>query len=77
MTATEKIYSLGAKQSAAKEGYTPYSMDDENIYGPEFHRLSFGDAVSKQLLTDYKIVVLTVNKNDIARLNLPIKTLKH
>lgn len=76
MTATEKIYSLGAKQSAAKEGYTPYSMDDENIYGPEFHRLSFGDAVSKQLLTDYKIVVLTVNKNDIARLNLPIKNFK-
>lgn len=76
MTATEKIYSLGAKQSAAKEGYTPYSMDDKNIYGPEFHRLSFGDAVSKQLLTDYKIVVLTVNKNDIARLNLPIKNFK-
>lgn len=76
MTATEKIYSLGAKQSAAKEGYTPYSMDDENIYGPEFHRLSFGDAVSKQLLADYKIVVLTVNKNDIARLNLPIKNFK-
>lgn len=76
MTATEKIYSLGAKQSAAEEGYTPYSMDDKNIYGPEFHRLSFGDAVSKQLLTDYKIVVLTVNKNDIARLNLPIKNFK-
>ncbi len=76
MTATEKIYSLGAKQSAAEDGYTPYSMDDKNIYGPEFHRLSFGDAVSKQLLTDYKIVVLTVNKNDIARLNLPIKNFK-
>ena len=42
-------------------------MDDENIYGPEFHRLGFGQAVGQGLLTDYKVLILTVDENYIAR----------
>ena len=41
------------------------SMDDEQIYGQEFHRLSFNDAVSQGLLADYKVLVLTVSEEDI------------
>lgn len=41
-------------------------MDDELTFGPEFHRLSFGDAVERGLLTDYKVMVLTVDKSVIA-----------
>ena len=41
-------------------------MDDETVYGPEFHRLSFGDAVERGLLTDYKVLVLTVDEELVA-----------
>lgn len=71
MTATQKIYSTGAKQDAKDGGYEVYSMDDESIYGPLFHYLSFGEAVNKGLLTDYRLVVLTIRKKDVVKLKLP------
>ena len=37
-------------------------MNDEAIYGPELHRLGFGDAVDADLLTDYKVLVLAVDE---------------
>ena len=42
------------------------SMDDEETYGPEFHRLSFGRAVEQGLLTDYKVLVLAVNEDAVS-----------
>ena len=36
------------------------SMDDATRFGPEFHRLGFGEAVERGLLTDYKVLVLAV-----------------
>ena len=71
MTATEKIYSSGAKANAEEGGWKVYSMDDEKTYGPEFYYLSFGEAVSKQLLTDYRLLVLNIRKSDVANLRLP------
>ncbi len=71
MTATEKVYSSNAKQEAEQGGWSVYSMDDETIYGPQFHCLSFGQAVSQQLLTDYRLVVLNIRKSDVLKLHLP------
>ena len=63
MTATPRIYSETAKNKALQIGQVSlYSMDDENIYGPEFHRMTFSHAVEQQLLTDYKVVVLTIEQ---------------
>lgn len=42
-------------------------MDDGSVYGPEFHRLGFGQAVEQGLLTDYKVLIMTVDENYIAR----------
>lgn len=39
-------------------------MDDENTFGPEFHRLDFGKAVELGVLTDYKVLVLGVSEQD-------------
>lgn len=36
------------------------------MYGPESHRLSFGQAVERGLLSDYKVLVLTVDQDMIA-----------
>ena len=35
--------------------------------GPVFHRLGFGEAVERDLLTDYKVLVLKVDEGFVAR----------
>src|SRR5699024_8004114 len=42
------------------------SMDDEDLFGPELHRLSFGKAVELNLLTDYRVLVLAVNEQAVS-----------
>ncbi|MDD1430716.1 damage-inducible protein, partial [Dolichospermum sp. ST_sed6] len=42
------------------------SMDDGDIYGKELHRLSFGEAVSTGLLSDYKVMVLAVDEKFVS-----------
>lgn len=66
MTATPKIFGetpakKAAIQKKARENNAVlFSMDDEKIYGPEFHRLSFSQAVNGGLLTDYKVMIFMV-----------------
>ncbi len=62
MTATPRMFTSDAKSKAAVNDITLWSMDDKKIYGKEFYRLDFNDAVEKNLLTDYKVIVLTVNE---------------
>lgn len=61
MTATPRLFGEDIKDRAEEHSAELCSMDDEDTYGPEFHRLSFGAAVEKGLLTDYKVLVLGIN----------------
>lgn len=63
MTATPRLYDDTVKGKAAEHSAVLTSMDDEAIYGPEFYRLGFGEAVDKGLLTDYKVLVMTVDES--------------
>ena len=36
-------------------------MDDESRFGPVLHRLSFHEAIERDLLSDYRIVVIGVD----------------
>ena len=63
MTATPRIYGETAKRKGAEEDFAIASMDDESIYGPVAYQIKFGEAVEKKLLTDYKVVVLTVEED--------------
>lgn len=63
MTATPRIYGETAKRKGAEEDFTIASMDDESLYGPVAYQIKFGEAVEKKLLTDYKVVVLTVEED--------------
>lgn len=65
MTATPRLYRESIKIKAKENDDILCSMDDENIYGKEFYRLSFNKAVQSGLLTDYKVLVLTVNEGDL------------
>ncbi len=61
MTATPRIYNDKIKDDAKREDILLYSMDNESIYGREFYRIGFGEAVKHGLLSDYKVLVLTYN----------------
>ncbi len=62
MTATPRLYTESAKARAKSRDVEVFSMDDENTYGPEFHRLPFSRAVEQKLLSDFKVVVLTLSE---------------
>lgn len=67
MTATPRLYSANVKVKAKENENVDVlcSMDSKELYGEEFHRLTFNDAVSQGLLADYKVLVLTVSEEDI------------
>jgi len=65
MTATPRLYGESAKIKASKNDCILCSMDDEAIYGKEFHRVNFSYAVQNGILTDYKVLVLTVSEDMI------------
>lgn len=65
MTATPRLYSDDAKSLAAKEDAVLCSMDDPELYGEEIYRIGFGEAVERDLLTDYKVLILTLSDQDV------------
>lgn len=65
MTATPRIYDDASKAKAGRAQAVLASMDDEDTFGPEMYRLGFGDAVSMGMLTDYKVLILTVNQDSV------------
>jgi len=65
MTATPRLYDDNTKSKAAQADALLCSMDDAALYGEEIYRIGFGEAVEKNLLTDYKVLILTLSENDV------------
>lgn len=66
MTATPRIFSASATARAQEVGAILCDMNDPSLYGPEFHRLSFSEAVRLDLLSDYKVMVLIVDQRYVS-----------
>jgi len=67
MTATPRLFNPDTKDKAQDADAVLASMDDESTYGQVLHRLGFGAAVERDLLTDYKVLVLTVDEGSVSR----------
>ena len=67
MTATPRIFAENAKNRASEKDAILTSMDDQETYGPVFFRLGFGQAVKEKLLTDYKVIILTVSEEEVSQ----------
>ena len=65
MTATPRLYTDSSKQKAQEGNAILCSMDDSTIYGKEIYRIGFGEAVKKDLLSDYKVLILTIKEDQI------------
>ncbi len=66
MTATPKVYSESSKARAKESDNAICSMDDEGIFGEEIYTLNFTRAIALDLLTDYKVMILAVRKEDLS-----------
>ena len=65
MTATPRLYNDDSKSKAAQADAVLCSMDDPKLYGEEIYRIGFGQAVEQGLLSDYKVLVLTLSDKDV------------
>ncbi|WP_422723755.1 type ISP restriction/modification enzyme [Helicobacter pylori] len=66
MTATPKVYSESSKAKAKEKDNVIYSMDDGEIFGEEIYTLNFSKAIASDLLTDYKVIILAVRKENLS-----------
>ena len=67
MTATPRCFSSRVKTAAEAAGFEVSSMDDPTLYGPTLFRFSFGEAIKARILSDYRIVMMGVTKNEISK----------
>ena len=66
-TATPRIYTSATQSRASvNRELEVYSMDDENVYGPVFHRMAFSEAIEGDWLTDYRVIILTLKPGQVS-----------
>ena len=65
MTATPRLYTESVKTKAASYDRDVFSMDDEEKYGPQFHRLPFSKAVELGELSDYKVAIFGISEHEV------------
>lgn len=68
MTATPRYLSGRIKNAAAQADIQITSMDDPSVFGPEFHSLSFGQAIDQGYLSDYQVVIIGVTDQEVNQL---------
>ncbi len=64
-TATPRIASGSLKRAAADYDLEVSSMDDEAVFGKVLHRLTFGEAIQRDLLSDYQVVVMFADDEEV------------
>ena len=65
MTATERLVRPRIKKKAEQYDRIVFSMDDEEVYGEVFERFNFGEAIKRNVISDYRIVVAGMEQNEI------------
>jgi predicted helicase len=64
-TATPRVYKTGLKKAAEEFGAEVVDMNDEKSFGKRFHTLSFSEAIERDLLTDYRVLIVGVDNERI------------
>ena len=61
-TATPRYFGKAIKDEANARDLAVLGMDDEAVFGPVVHKLTFGQAIEQELLTDYQVVIVGVDE---------------
>src|SRR3989344_3163879 len=64
MTATPRYFTDRVVDKSKELEYEMASMDDESKYGPVFHQLTFGEAIKRDLLSDYQVVIISASEKE-------------
>ena len=67
-TATPRYFSKNVKDAAKLRDAEVVGMDDEAVFGPVMHKLTFGEAIHRDLLNDYQVVIVGVDEPRVAEL---------
>src|ERR1035437_9863924 len=67
MTATPKIYAPHITKKAKEEDVLICSMDDADMYGKPFYEIGFAEAVKRDHITDYKVIVGCVTDSEVKK----------
>ena len=54
-----------SKKNKEGEAQLVFSMDDEETYGPIFHRLSFAQAAAKDVICGYKVLISVIDSETV------------
>ena len=71
MTATPRYFTGGVVKQAREDDLDVASMDDETVFGPVFHKLTFAEAITRDLLTDYRVVIVGIDDDPVPALCRP------
>lgn len=61
MTATPRFFTERVKKKTQEYECEIASMDDEEKFGPILYRLPFSEAIQKNLLTDYQVIISVID----------------
>lgn len=68
LTATPRIYAESAKKKTKENDLLLYSMDDESVFGEQIYTLKFDDAIKRNILCDYRVLITFTNKDSTAHI---------
>ena len=66
-TATPRYLGKAIKDEAKARDLAVIGMDNEAVFGPVVHKLTFGQAIKQKLLTDYQVVIVGVDEPMVRR----------
>ena len=61
-TATPRYFGKVIKDAAKARDLAVIGMDNEAVFGPVVYQLTFGEAIRRDLLSDYQVVIVGVNE---------------
>ena len=61
-TATPRYFGKAINDEAKARDLAVVGMDNEAVFGPVVHKLTFGEAIQRDLLSDYQVVIVGVDE---------------
>lgn len=68
MTATPRVIAPQYRKNVEEDAVPIVSMDEPDIFGPIFYRMSFAEAIQQNIISDYRVVVIGVSEKEVAEL---------